>query len=298
MQIVDKKYCFDALLCPICTSKSTVVDVVKITDIECEDTMSLRSCSLCRHWWIDPLPKQEYLSRLYATNSLLVGCKSSDEESIKLKVDNTMLQRYVCKILKHVSKSGNFNFLEVGVGWGHVFKYFSEKANLCYGVEPGSRKPSHPNIVSDIENIPKNIQFDIIVIQDVLEHLSDPIAMLSKLRNIANKNCVITTGFPNKDSLQAQLKKGKWRMIRPLGHIHFFSSRSIITAFHKSGWEIIEKQNCRPAQISLWQAIWHAIKIFNWKLFKNPFLGIYKLSKSILVQLLIEKDQWFVQARA
>jgi len=295
MEIIDKKQCFDVSLCPICGGRSSIIDTVKTINPNCSDTVNLRDCSVCRHWWIDPLPKQDYLSQLYAKNSLFVVHKGYDEEAKSSQVDMELMQKYAAKIFRLISKPEKFNFLEIGVGHGHTFKYFEGKSNLCYGVEPGCWRTANPNIVSDIENIPKDIKFDIMVIQDVLEHLTDPVAMLTKLKCMASKDCVITSGFPNKDSIAAQFFKGNWRMVRPLGHIHFFSSRSIVKAFNENGWKIVVQQSCRPAHIYSWETI----KQFDWKLFKDPLRGVSKLIRRLIIeQLILEKDQWFVQARA
>lgn len=139
------------------------------------------------------------------------------------------------------------------------------------------------------------MRFDVIVMQDVLEHLTDPVAMLTKLKSLANKDCMITSGFPNKDSLMARYFKGKWRMVRPLGHLHFFSSMSMARSFNKSGWEIVFRQSCRPGHVEAREII----KQFDWKSFADPFRGASKLlGELILERLILEKDQWFVQARA
>lgn len=295
MKFIDKKQCSEASFCPICGENSSVIDTVKTINPDCTETIKLRTCSVCRHWWIDPIPKQEYLSGLYAANSLFVVHKGYAEKSKSSQIDMAYFKVYADRILKFSSKQEKFNFLEIGVGSGHTFNYFVSKANLCYGVEPGYWKPSHPSVVTDIENVPKDIKFDIILVQDVLEHLADPVAMLLKLRSMASTGCVITLGFPNKDSLIAQLLKGKWRMVKPLAHIHFFSQALILKASKKSGWKIILTKECRPAQISGLDAV----KQFDWKLFKSPLYGSYKFLKSlVVVQLILGKDQWFVQAKA
>ena len=84
-------------------------------------------------------------------------------------------------------------------------------------------------------------------------------------------------------------------MVRPLGHIHFFSAVSMAKALAKSGWEIVLQKNGRPGDISSWEAI----KQFNWRSFKDPFRGIRKLFKGLLIEkLVLERDQWFIVAKA
>ncbi|MCX6008140.1 MAG: class I SAM-dependent methyltransferase [Chloroflexi bacterium] len=292
MESIDTKQFAAAVLCPICNGNSLIIDMVKTINPNSVNTFNLRKCVTCRHWWIDPIPNQEYLSHLYANSSEFVVPRGYDEESSE--VDGKRLQEYTSQIFDFISQHDKFNYLEVGVGSGHLFNYFRSKANLCYGIEPGCWRPSNPNIVSDIKDIPKDVRFDVIVLQDVLEHLADPIDMLLQLKSMANKGCLITCGFPNCSSLRALIFRGNWRMVRPIGHLHFFSSKSVVSAFGKTGWTIITRNSCRPGRISAWDTI----NEFIWKQFKNPLRGSYKLFKLSVGEIIMGKDQWYIQARS
>jgi len=290
---IDNTQIFATSLCPVCNNLSIVIDSVRTINPECDETVNLRNCSSCKHWWIDPIPTQNYLSRLYSESSLFVINKGFGEDSKESKTETNRVIKYSKKILKLSTKQNNFNFLEVGVGSGHIFNYFTSRAKLCYGVEPGSWKPLHTNIVVDIKDIPENIKFDIIVMHDVLEHLSNPLEMLTRLHNMANAECLISLGFPNSDSLSALLFRGKWRMVRPLGHIHFFSSKSTLKLLDKCGWNIILMQKCRPLHLSTFDLL----KQFNFKNFRNPLRGIYRLLWMFVMDIVLGKDQWFIQAK-
>jgi hypothetical protein len=86
--------------------------------------------------------------------------------------------------------------------------------------------------------------------------------------------------FPNKSSLRAFLSKGNWRMVRPIGHLHYFSNDSVRLMFKLAGWRI-SKLN----KTDLFD-----IKKMN--MMRNPLKN--------LVQSLIEfsglGDQWIVKA--
>ncbi|PKN17798.1 MAG: hypothetical protein CVU71_15335 [Deltaproteobacteria bacterium HGW-Deltaproteobacteria-6] len=252
MQFIEKSKVDECSLCPICSGESDIIDIVKTINPDAMDNCNLRRCHNCSHWWIDPMPRQQYLSHLYADNSEFVVNKGYAEEQVEKEVNYKSIEDYFTKITHAMKQLDNFNYLEVGSGNGHLLNYMSRKANLCYGVEPGCWKKanSRANVVSDINDIPKGIFFDLIMIQDVLEHLADPIHMLTKLRSMANDDCLITGGFPNSESPQAQQLKGKWAMVRPLGHLHFFSSDSVIKALNKSNWRIISLRNCSAPHLA------------------------------------------------
>nr|MBP6948922.1 class I SAM-dependent methyltransferase [Candidatus Paceibacterota bacterium] len=187
----------------------------------------------------------------------------------------------------------NFNYLEIGVGSGKLFNYFEKKANISFGVEPGSwvLGNSKKNIVPSIEKLPKDINFDLIIAHDVLEHLTDPIMMLSDLKKTSNEGCIISCTFPNKDSFKAKIQKEKWHMVRPLGHLHYFSKKSIRIMFEKSEWTILEIRKCRISE----NTSIDLIKNFKWSE-KNI---LYRIIKSLLIgQIILGKDQWTVTAIA
>ena len=128
-----------------------------------------------------------------------------------------------------------------------------------------------------------------IIAHDVIEHLSSPREMLTKLYDTANTECVINCTFPNKDSLKALIQKGSWHMVRPFGHLHYFSSKSIKKIFKDSGWNVVEMRKCRMSDSS----IVDLIKQFN--LSKKHFL--YRILKSLFLgQIILGKDQWSVTA--
>lgn len=280
-QEIDKNQLIDMKICPICSGASKTVDKVCTMNEKSKDMLDLRECLSCGHWWNNPLPQQKYLSSLYENSSEFVvplgyAGTSATEECI-LKEKNP--------IIKSILKKNNFNYLEIGAGSGNQFAFFKKITNLCYAVEPGRWHAGDQNIFSDIDKIPNNVKFDVIMAKDVIEHLSDPLDMMKKLNQLANKGAIVYCCFPNKDCLKANLLKGGWSMIRPLGHLHYFSSLSVKIMFKKSGWKNIYQKNGRIVNAT---AI-DIIKNFDYH-GKNL---LYRLFKSLLVgQLLLGKDQW------
>jgi len=86
-----------------------------------------------------------------------------------------------------------------------------------------------------LEDLPNDLLFDIFVLQDVLEHVLDPIGLLVKLKKMAREGSVFFCSFPCKDSRPARVYKGRWPMVRPYGHLHYFSFRSAIKMFSHVG---------------------------------------------------------------
>lgn len=268
--------------CPICLGGSKLVDSVSMRNLGHGDTVSLRECYDCRHWWIKPLPRQELLSSWYENRSGFVIWPTSHSGS---SPDHKGCEKLFLWLTGYLKKP-IFNYLEIGCGTGNLVKYFSEKANLSYGVEPGNWiKESNLNIVDSIDLLPSDIKFDIIVLSDVLEHIQDPNLMMEKISHIANKKAIIYLTFPNKDCLKAQLMKGKWSMVVPFGHIHFFSSKSIYQICKKNGLKVLKKKATRAGDAG----VLDLIKAYDVSAPRKLFRFIKSL---ILGQIILGKDQW------
>ncbi len=223
--------------CPICGGQGNAIDRIKTihpsSDMEC----GLVSCLICGHWWITPTPTQSQLNKMYEESSEYVVPKvwgKEQEEKVFSKAERLLID-------VEGGSQEKKRYLEIGAGGGHLHSYFLNLGWDAYGVEPGAWC-SNPNIFKNISDIPNEMTFDVIVAFDVLEHVVDPVAMLSKLKQVSNPDARLYCSFPNCSSLHARVKKGQWRMVRPFGHLHYFSKESVRLALERSGW-VLESLN-------------------------------------------------------
>ncbi len=286
MEELKKDQLYNHKNCPICKSTSKLIDIVKTINPNSIETLNLRECKYCKHWWIDPMPKQNYLIELYRKCSEFITSKYCKETCT---LPNKDIKKYANRFLYNIKNTKKLNYLEIGVGSGKLFNFLKGKFNLSYGIDPAKWKPSGKNIVEDIKYIPDSIKFDVIILQDVMEHLENPLEMMIKIKKISNKGAIIGMCFPNKDVLIAKIQKGKWNMIRPIGHLHFFSSKSIKKMFENSGWKLLKKYSYWPAPSGFYY-----IKNFDFHS-KSIFRLTGRIIRDLIIkQLLLGKDQWYV----
>lgn len=215
--------------CPICDESSIVVDVVPTINPNETDKVELRCCDSCGHWWHSPAPSQEELNKLYSSSSLYV-VSAGAKESYQNKNTLNSFHEY---ILKRINKKSG-NYLEIGAGGGGLLRRFRAMNYTCYGVDPG-QWVKDGSIVNSIDDLPKDFKYDIFVLQDVLEHIFDPVRFMTKLKKMAYDGSIFFCSFPCKDSRPARIYKGKWVMVRPYGHLHYFSLNSTIKMFSLVG---------------------------------------------------------------
>jgi len=80
---------------------------------------------------------------------------------------------------------------------------------------------------------------DVVVMLDVLEHLTDPLAALKKLRGMINDEGLLVLSTVNLDGLHARLREGEWPwFIR--SHLHYFGQATLAAMLKRSGFRMVK----------------------------------------------------------
>ena len=87
-------------------------------------------------------------------------------------------------------------------------------------------------------NATANFNPDVILLNHVLEHASDPIGQLVQLSQFAGPDTLIVIGVP----LLETLKHWHWRDFFHVAHVHYFSARSLRAAAESAGLRIVDER--------------------------------------------------------
>ena len=129
--------------------------------------------------------------------------------------NNLILNWYPKRILNRLGGSGKISLLELGIGHGHATPLFNEKAGEHVVVE-GSReviemfreKHHLENIElveAYFEEFDTDKRFDVILMGFILEHVQDPLLILSRFREMLAPGGRIFVAVPNAKSLNRRL---------------------------------------------------------------------------------------------
>ncbi|HEX9083959.1 MAG TPA: class I SAM-dependent methyltransferase [Gemmatimonadaceae bacterium] len=218
---------------------------MRTIDPESRETVGLLECVGCGHWWISPVPSQEDLVLMYArADAAVVEAGARESYSGKTAMDS-----FQERVLAHARNWDRSTCLEVGAGGGHLLRRLSEIGHRCYGIDPGQWVPEQA-IVPRLEDIPADVRFDVFILQDVIEHLFDPRHFLSLLRERAAAGAMLFCSFPCNESRPARRYRGGWAMVRPFGHLHYFSVRSAAELLRRAGWSMRASQKTRSIPIA------------------------------------------------
>jgi hypothetical protein len=206
---------YELLLCPVCGSTSEIFERPRIIDPQHAISVDLRRCTACHHGWISPMPTQAWLDSLYASGSnAVIGVGWADETPHALTLPEAFM------VGREQGRPAR-RYFELGVGKGVLYETFLKAGWQCTGVEPGAWG-KFSGVIGSIDELPAAARFDLMAAFDVLEHLERPIDFLSRMRSAAAPGARVYMSFPNIDSFRARKQKAAWRMVRPLGHTHYY----------------------------------------------------------------------------
>jgi SAM-dependent methyltransferase len=264
----------DAHTCPICAGPSRIAHPAFNIHPDKAYRFDFRICSECAHGWIDPMPSQGLLDHLYGRGShSVVGVEWSGSEEPGLSIPGRLVR---AKELH--SGSVARRYFELGVGKGQLYRQFIQNGWECRGVEPGTWGRKFSGVCSDFDALPNSFAAEVIVALDVLEHIADPVATLRQLRRLAGPGARLYAAMPNRVSLRAIVCRQHWRMLRPLGHVNYWSRPSVMKAFAESGFDIEDLR-----KTDLWES--------------RPIRTLRSAAKAA-IEYSGFGDQWVVIARA
>lgn len=231
----------------------------------------LYKCTKCELVF-DPSPKRvpalvyskEYYQNPYFTNA------------------ECSIQTFISRIEGLLAKTGkNVSLLDVGCGLG-VFLELAKKAGVkkVMGVEISNFaiKECKKKGLSVYRKFPKG-NFDIVTLQDSIEHFTNPIDELQKVYKVLKPGGLLLVITPDTASLSKKVLGRFWFHWKKDEHLSYFNPKNIRIFLEKNGFEIIKIQPAKQyltlryvlerAKSRLPQSIWKTVmmltnsKIFN-----------------------------------
>lgn len=114
--------------------------------------------------------------------------------------------------------------------------------------------------------------FDVVCMWDVVEHLRAPHLYLEKISALSAPGSLIALTTGDVESLNARLRKEKWRLIHPPTHLYYFSRKTIVALFEKYGYEVVYSRHCGVYR-SLDNIVWTVVEA------KGRVPGLYRAMK-------------------
>lgn len=222
--------------CPICKSDGLQY---KYTI----NNFTLVRCLSCGLLFVKEICSQEELDVNYGAKDGI----TVEEDKIYLDQENNENLKYYYKNLRSlILKQISFGkILDVGCNTG---QFLDEMEGFeRYGID---RSPSHGKIAKEkygenifigtFEEYPApGFLFDCITLQDVLDHMVDPLEALKKCSNLLKPSGILVIKVHDMSSLFARFMGRKFYAFIPPTHLFYFSRKALKTALEKTSFNII-----------------------------------------------------------
>jgi len=210
----------------------------------------VNQCKQCNAIFLSPTPTEAQLAVAYSDE--YYGEREDKFDGLIERVLDYFRTKRAALVAKHAPKppNGRAKVLDIGCGNGNFLKFMQQQGAFeVHGVErPGkaaqraSKIPDatiHQGVIES-QNFAPNT-FDAITLFHVFEHLSEPIRTLDIIQKILKPNGVLVISFPNIDSIQSRLFKGKWLHLDPPRHLFFFTPKDFRREMEKYGFDVLEE---------------------------------------------------------
>lgn len=227
--------------CPICTDISHKKFLAKV-NLVFGTEYDLVECTKCGVMHFNPLPSIEELGRFYS-GSYYNFDKSREEGKGMVFARNLMKWKSKGKFVDVGCATGFFiNGIKKHSDWEVYGTDFGESA-----VKFAQEKLGLNVIQGDLKDAAyPNAFFDYVHVNNVLEHVLDPISLLKECRRIIKPDGVFFLSVPNgfNDSLDlVDFWKEENKPARSKnGHIFFFPARTLLMLFEQIGFEVKVKK--------------------------------------------------------
>jgi 2-polyprenyl-3-methyl-5-hydroxy-6-metoxy-1,4-benzoquinol methylase len=115
--------------------------------------------------------------------------------------------------------------------------------------------------------------FDYVVMNHVIEHLTNPLEAIDKVKDILKPGGIFILGTPDFDSAAARRFGSRFRMLHDKTHISLFSSDSMFRLLRDKGFQILEIQY--PYFETKWFTKENLLKIIDQREVSPPFYGSF-----------------------
>ncbi len=229
---------FEFVPCPLCkkTAEKFLFE---------RDGFRIVECTNCQLVYINPRLKFSVLEELYNDN------KISPEHYYEANIpqDTINFTKRMKLITKHHPTPGKL--LDIGCNIGTLMNVAREKGWKTTGVEFNRSAAAFGRKRFGLKILEKDFMkskfpkesFDVVVMNDVIEHVIDPVKTLHEVNRILKKGGLLFMTTPNIGTFVAKASGKNWLHIKPNEHLLFFTPKTIKELCNTAGFRMTHWQS-------------------------------------------------------
>jgi len=277
--------------CPICQSRENDVVLEKLTDNvshAAEYAANVVVCRDCNHGFLSRIINSSELHLAYqgyytqSTANLKNPSNSSIDKFSKFtafyeysyKGSPDQRGKYIywvaclipfarfylkraVRFLPRPAEDSRPRLLDVGCGRGDFLIRAQYCGYDCFGIDFDSATVNIAisrgvsAMVTEIHDLPLDVQYDAIVLSHVVEHVSDPVRLLGDIFKRLKPGGYFYISTPNLESAGRLTFENSWRGVDFPRHLQYFNASNLKLLLNKSGFERVEQVYDLPQSFGL-----------------------------------------------
>jgi hypothetical protein len=199
-------------------------------------------CPKCGHFWYRNQPQPKDLAAMYAARQLSVTYTSPSREPTSRMLKEMQGMRRLFE------SNSSPTLLDYGSGFGRWARAATQAGFTVTAFEPsatrGAEEKTPFELVHDLCAI-KGRRFDAVQLEQVLEHIPDPLQTLRMIRDFCHSQTILRVTVPN--LLRSQEGRAIWRewpfdgerphTLAPFEHLHGFTPKSLRLMLEVAGFK-------------------------------------------------------------
>ena len=219
-------------------SKTGVEELVPTTNRFGTAPGDIVRCRRCGHRQVHPMPAVQATAQGYAEAESL---DYVEEE----RGQRATARRWLAELETYAPRRGRL--LDLGCWVGYLVSEAERRGWEATGVEPSdfasrfAREQLGLNVITaDLftSGLP-SADFDLVTMNDVIEHLITPAAALDRVRSLLRPGGLLALQLPDAGSSVARVMGRRWWSVIPT-HVQYFTRGSIGTLLERRGFEVLE----------------------------------------------------------
>lgn len=250
--------------CIICKSSNDVfIECIWDDRYGCPGIFSILMCRSCGQMITSPSLSESDLPALYSTYypRRNIDYDALERESALVSKKYARFRRWLAGTDNqghYLAKPGQ-RVLDIGSGSCLSLLELRQLGVEPYGVEAdpnvaaiAARYKLNVHIGSIHDDPFPSMEFDLITLNQVIEHVPDPAALLRTVRERLSPSGQIVLSFPNVSSLPRRLSGSRWINWHVPYHQHHFNRRSFEFLAKSVGYEVVSARSITP---NLWSIL-------------------------------------------
>jgi SAM-dependent methyltransferase len=210
----------------------------------------LLRCRHCGHTFAPPEATDEDLAAIY-TESYFAGEEYHDYLADK-EVAQLNFRSRLRVLKKFTNPARHQRLFEVGCAYGFFLEAAKDSFTSVQGVDVSAAAADYARKNLGLDATCADFlrydlagrEIDVACMWDTIEHLAHPDLYIAKLADHMKTGALIAITTGDFGSLNARVRRTKWRLMHPPSHAHYFSIESMSTILNRFGFDTVYARHC------------------------------------------------------